>query len=77
VILADNQRAAAGALAARGAALVVDAAAPAFEAQFDRGLTRLMVDGELRRTLAARSSELCDGEGAARTATAFLQRIAG
>lgn len=77
VILAENQRAAAEALAARGAALVVDAGSAGFEAQFDRGLTRLLIDDQLRRTLAARSSELCDGQGAARTATAFLQRIGG
>jgi UDP-2,4-diacetamido-2,4,6-trideoxy-beta-L-altropyranose hydrolase len=77
VILAENQRAAAEALAARGAALVVDAAADGFDAHFDRGLTRLLIDDELRRTLAARSSELCDGQGAARTATAFLQLIKG
>lgn len=75
VILADNQRAAAEAVAARGAGLVVDLGAADFEPQFDRALTRLMVDAELRRSLAARSSELCDGKGAARTATAFLQLI--
>lgn len=77
VILADNQRAAAEAVAARGAALVVDAGVDDFDAQFDRALTRLLIDADLRRTLAARSSELCDGQGAARTATAFLQRIRG
>jgi UDP-2,4-diacetamido-2,4,6-trideoxy-beta-L-altropyranose hydrolase len=77
VILADNQRAAAEAVATRGAALVVDASVGGFDAQFDRGLTRLLIDAELRRSLAARSSELCDGQGAARTATAFLQRIRG
>lgn len=77
VVLAENQRAAAEAVAARGAALVVDAGVPDFDAQFDRGLTRLLIDAELRRTLAARSSELCDGQGAARTATAFLLRIRG
>ena len=77
VILAENQRAAAVAVATRGAALVVDAGAEGFDAQFDRGLTRLLIDAELRRTLAARSSELCDGQGAARTATAFLLRIRG
>lgn len=75
VILADNQRAAADAVATRGAALVVDLNAADFEPQFDRALTRLMVDAELRRSLAARSSELCDGQGAARTATAYLQLI--
>jgi UDP-2,4-diacetamido-2,4,6-trideoxy-beta-L-altropyranose hydrolase len=77
VVLADNQRAAAEALAVRGAALAVDAASASFDAHFDRGLTRLLVDGQLRRTLASRSAELCDGQGAARTATAFLQRIQG
>jgi UDP-2,4-diacetamido-2,4,6-trideoxy-beta-L-altropyranose hydrolase len=75
VILAENQRAAAEAMVERGAALLVDAAVRDFDAQFDRGLTRLLIDAKLRRKLAARSSELCDGEGAARTATAFLQRI--
>lgn len=75
VILAENQRAAAAAMVERGAALVVDVNAGDFDTQYDRGLTRLLVDPKLRRTLAARSSELCDGQGAARTATAFLQRI--
>lgn len=75
IILADNQRPAAEAIAARGAGLVVDLGAADFEAQFDRALTRLMVDAQLRRSLAARSAELCDGQGAARTATAFLQLI--
>jgi UDP-2,4-diacetamido-2,4,6-trideoxy-beta-L-altropyranose hydrolase len=75
VILAENQRSAAEALAERGAALVVDLAARDFEAQFDRALTRLMIDADLRRKLAARSSEICDGLGAGRVASAFLQRI--
>jgi UDP-2,4-diacetamido-2,4,6-trideoxy-beta-L-altropyranose hydrolase len=75
VILAENQRAAAEAMAARDAALVVDLAAPDFDARFDRALTRLMVDADLRRGLAARSSQICDGEGAGRTAAVFLQRV--
>lgn len=75
VILADNQRAAARALADRGAALVVDLAAGDFEAGFDRGLTKLLVDADLRRKLATASAEVCDGRGAERAATAFLQRI--
>ena len=73
--LADNQRAAAHALAERGAALVVDLGARDFEAQFDRALMRLTLDADLRRRLAAASAEVCDGQGAQRTATAFLQRI--
>jgi UDP-2,4-diacetamido-2,4,6-trideoxy-beta-L-altropyranose hydrolase len=75
VVLADNQRGAADALAARGAALVVDISASDFEPRFDRALTRLMIDADLRRSLAATSAEICDGQGAGRAATAFLQRI--
>jgi UDP-2,4-diacetamido-2,4,6-trideoxy-beta-L-altropyranose hydrolase len=75
VVLAENQRAAAKALAERGAALVVDLSARDFDAQFDRALTRLLLDAELRRRLAAASAEVCDGLGAQRTATAFLQRL--
>jgi UDP-2,4-diacetamido-2,4,6-trideoxy-beta-L-altropyranose hydrolase len=75
VVLADNQRGAAEALAARGAALVVDLSAPDFEPRFDRALTRLMIDADLRRSLAATSAEICDGQGAGRAASAFLQRI--
>lgn len=76
VILADNQRPAAQALAERGAALVVDAAAPDFDAALDRALRRLMTDAELRRDLAAKSAEICDGQGASRVADAFLTLIA-
>jgi UDP-2,4-diacetamido-2,4,6-trideoxy-beta-L-altropyranose hydrolase len=76
VVLADNQRGAARALAEAGAALVVDVADPAFDAVFDRALIRLLRDAELRRSLAARSSEVCDGLGAGRVAEAFLTRIA-
>ncbi len=71
VILADNQRPAAQALAERGAALVVDAAAPDFEAALDRVLRRLLTDADLRRDLAARSAEICDGQGAPRVAEAL------
>jgi spore coat polysaccharide biosynthesis predicted glycosyltransferase SpsG len=76
VILADNQRPSAQALAERGAALVVDAAAPDFDAAFDRLLRRLLIDADLRRDLAAKSAEICDGLGAPRAAEAFLELIA-
>jgi len=75
VILAENKGAASQAAAERGAALSVDLNATDFEAQFDRALTRLLIDADLRRKLAAASAELCDGQGAGRTATALLQRI--
>ncbi|MBL8773223.1 MAG: UDP-2,4-diacetamido-2,4,6-trideoxy-beta-L-altropyranose hydrolase [Phenylobacterium sp.] len=76
VVLADNQRPAALAMQERGAALVVDLEAPEFEAAFDRALTRLMRDAELRRDLARRSADLCDGLGAGRAAQAFLALVA-
>lgn len=76
VVLADNQRPAAHALAERGAALVVDIAAPDFESAFDRALMKLLRDAQTRRDLAARSAEICDGLGAGRTAEIFLKLIA-
>lgn len=76
VILAENQRPAAEALADHGAALVVDAADPDFDAAFDRALMKLLRDAEARRELAARSAEVCDGLGAGRTAETFLKVIA-
>ena len=75
IILAENQRAAARAMEERGAALVVDAAAADFDARFDRAIMRLLTDVALRRQLAERSALICDGLGASRVATAFLQRI--
>ena len=76
VVLADNQRQAAAALAEREAALVVDAAQPDFDAAFDRALMRLLTDPVLRRALSAASAEVCDGLGAPRAAEAFLKLIA-
>jgi UDP-2,4-diacetamido-2,4,6-trideoxy-beta-L-altropyranose hydrolase len=76
VVLADNQRAAAQALADRGAAIVIDAAQADFDEAFDRAIMRLLRDAELRRRLAAASAEVCDGLGAGRVAEAFLQLIA-
>jgi len=76
VVLADNQRSAARALAERGAALLADVTDPDFDAVFDRALIRLLRDGDLRRGLAARSAEVCDGLGAGRVAETFLKLIA-
>jgi UDP-2,4-diacetamido-2,4,6-trideoxy-beta-L-altropyranose hydrolase len=75
VVLADNQRAAAQAIAEREAALVVDLAQPDFEAAFDRALMRLLRDADLRRRLAAASANVCDGLGAGRVAEVFLRLI--
>ncbi|MFN4176653.1 UDP-2,4-diacetamido-2,4,6-trideoxy-beta-L-altropyranose hydrolase [Phenylobacterium sp.] len=76
VVLADNQRAAARALAERGAAIVIEAQAADFDAAFDRAVMRLLRAADLRRTLAAASAEVCDGLGAGRTAETFLRLIA-
>ena len=76
VVLADNQRPAARAMAELGAALVVDIAAADFEGAFDRALMKLMRDTEARRELATRSAQVCDGLGAGRTAETFLRLIA-
>jgi spore coat polysaccharide biosynthesis predicted glycosyltransferase SpsG len=76
VVLAENQRGAARALAEAGAALVVDAYAPDFEDQFERLLARLLRDADLRIGLAGASAAVCDGLGAPRVADAFLKVIA-
>jgi UDP-2,4-diacetamido-2,4,6-trideoxy-beta-L-altropyranose hydrolase len=76
VVLAENQKPAARAMAEREAALVVDAAAPDFEDALDRCVWKLLRDADLRRRLARQSAEICDGLGAGRTAQAFLQLIA-
>ncbi len=67
LVLAENQRAAAQALADREAALVVDLGAADFEPAFDRALMRLTTDAVLRRQLAANSAALCDGQGGPRS----------
>ena len=59
-----------------GAALVIDASAPDFDAALDRALRRLLTDTDLRLDLAARSAEICDGQGASRVAEAFMVLIA-
>ncbi|MFM8821151.1 MAG: UDP-2,4-diacetamido-2,4,6-trideoxy-beta-L-altropyranose hydrolase [Phenylobacterium sp.] len=76
VVVADNQRAAAGALAQRGAALVVDASDPAFEGALDRALMRLISDPVQRAHLSEAAANVCDGQGAGRAADALLQAIA-
>jgi UDP-2,4-diacetamido-2,4,6-trideoxy-beta-L-altropyranose hydrolase len=76
VVVADNQRAAAAALAERHAAIVVDAGLVDFETTLDRALVRLSADAELRARLSDAAAEVCDGRGADRVAEAFLEVIA-
>jgi UDP-2,4-diacetamido-2,4,6-trideoxy-beta-L-altropyranose hydrolase len=75
LVLAENQRAAAAAVAEFGAALVVDPAAEDFDTALDRAVVRLMTDAALRARLSAASAAACDGLGALRAADAFLQAI--
>jgi len=76
LVLADNQQPAARALADLGAAEMVDARAPDFEAAIDRAFTGLMRAPERRARLSRASAALCDGLGAGRVAEAFLRLIA-
>jgi spore coat polysaccharide biosynthesis predicted glycosyltransferase SpsG len=76
LILADNQIAAATALAAAGASPSLDVASPDFDEAFGLKVTRLIEDAGLRASLSAASAEVCDGGGAARVAAAFLALIA-
>jgi spore coat polysaccharide biosynthesis predicted glycosyltransferase SpsG len=75
VVLADNQREAAQAMADRGAALVVEAGSADFETAFDGAVAQLLGQPALRAALSTWSAELCDGAGADRAAQAFLQVI--
>jgi UDP-2,4-diacetamido-2,4,6-trideoxy-beta-L-altropyranose hydrolase len=76
LVLAENQQETARAMAQAQAGVVLDPADPDFPGKFDRALMRLLADANLRRDLAQRSAELCDGLGAARAADAFLALIA-
>lgn len=73
LVLAENQEPGARALAAAGAAEVVDGRADDFEAAFDRAFTGLLRSPARRARMGRAASNLCDGGGAARTAEAFLE----
>lgn len=72
VILADNQRPMAEAMAKDGLTLAVDAAGGDFEARLVGSVRRLVEDSGLRRSLSEGSAALCDGLGAERVAEALL-----
>jgi len=75
MVLAANQRPTAAALAAQGAALVIDLDTQDPDAALDRAAVHLLTDSALRHRLSAASAALCDGQGADRVAAALLQRI--
>lgn len=72
--LAPNQREAARTMADLGAALTVDAEGPGFEAAFDRACVVILRDRALRAEMSAKCAAICDGQGAERTADAFMER---
>lgn len=76
LVLADNQREAAQALAEADAVLALDVAAPDFDAAFTAEFLRLIGEPLLRDRLATASAAVCDGRGAARAAARFLALIA-
>lgn len=75
VLLADNQKPGARALAVAGATEIVDARAPDFEAAFDRAFTGLMRSADRRARMAKAAASLCDGQGDERAASAFLDLV--
>ncbi|PTS87829.1 MULTISPECIES: UDP-2,4-diacetamido-2,4,6-trideoxy-beta-L-altropyranose hydrolase [unclassified Caulobacter] len=75
LILADNQIAAATALAEAGASPCLDLADAGFDAAFAAQVERLLADEALRASLSAASATVCDGGGAQRVARAFLGRL--
>ena len=75
LVLADNQRQAAQALAEADAILALDVAAPDFDTAFAAALSRLIDQPLLRDQLSAASAAVCDGRGAARVAERFLALI--
>jgi len=72
VVLADNQRPMATAMARDGLILMADAAAPNFADQLGSTIRRLASDPALRRSMADATAALCDGMGAARFTEALL-----
>lgn len=72
VVLAQNQRPMATAMARDGLILMADATAPDFADQLGGAIRRLASDPALRRSIAEATAALCDGQGAARFAEALL-----
>ena len=72
IVLADNQDGIASAMAAAGAALVVDTLAPG---AVRTAVDHLVADAELRSDLSRRAMALVDGRGAERVVAALRARI--
>jgi UDP-2,4-diacetamido-2,4,6-trideoxy-beta-L-altropyranose hydrolase len=72
VILADNQRPMAQAMARDGLTLAIDAAGPDFAARLAGAVQTLITDAALRRGVSEKSAAACDGLGAERVAEAMV-----
>ena len=72
VVLADNQRPMAQAMARDGLTLALDAGDKDFETQLIVAVQRLVEDSSLRRSLTEKAAAACDGQGAGRVAEALL-----
>ena len=77
IVVADNQSAAAEALATRNAAIVLDGRGSVFDDSLSRAIVHVTADLKLRRQLGSAAAEICDGGGAGRVADAFFEVIAG
>jgi len=77
LILADNQRAAARSLEAAGAVLALEVTDqdPALIGALCEDFCSLMRDTRLRMGMSLAAADICDGQGAARTARAVLARL--
>jgi UDP-2,4-diacetamido-2,4,6-trideoxy-beta-L-altropyranose hydrolase len=75
VVLADNQRSQARALDAQGLTLTVEAGATGFAGDLAEAWRRLSGDAGLRRRMAQRTMEVCDGRGAERVAGAIVALV--
>ncbi len=78
LVLADNQRAAARSLEAAGAVMALEAMGqdPALVGALCEDLCSLLQDTRLRMGMSLAAADICDGQGAARTARAVLARLA-
>ncbi|MDB5458510.1 MAG: flagellin modification protein FlmD, partial [Caulobacteraceae bacterium] len=72
VVLAQNQRPMAQAMARDGLTLAADTADADFEAGLSDALRALIGDAALRRAMSEKAAAVCDGLGAERVAQALL-----
>jgi UDP-2,4-diacetamido-2,4,6-trideoxy-beta-L-altropyranose hydrolase len=75
LMLADNQRGAAEALAERGAARALNAADAAFDASLAAALLQLTSDPVALAAMSRAAAAICDGLGAERVAARLLERL--